>query len=182
LVRLYPLNNQIMSDLLPYHSIPESPTTVNTQNTIARLVDGLAFRYRWATEGVLQENLNYRPAAGSMDLAELMHHVYDLAFSSDKKFGGLKIHDNSLKSLAVLRSLTLAHLAEMSSRLKAMDDEDFNQLIQNDRSKYSFWYWLNGPIADALTHVGQITSWRRILGNPQPKGVNVFTGSFDSGK
>jgi hypothetical protein len=35
---------------------------------------------------------------------------------------------------------------------------------------------INGPIADALTHIGQIVSWRRINGNPQPSGVNPFKG------
>jgi len=35
---------------------------------------------------------------------------------------------------------------------------------------------LNGPIADALTHVGQVISFRRTSGNPIPKGVNVFMG------
>lgn len=40
-----------------------------------------------------------------------------------------------------------------------------------------FWYLINGPIADALTHVGQISSWRRMAGNPQPKGVSVLWGT-----
>lgn len=167
-----------MNDPFPYHSLPESPKALSTQNTIARLVDGLGFRYRWATEGLLEENLSYRPSPDSMNLAELMHHVYDLAYKSDKKFAGARGHDDSLKSLTDLRRLSLAHFAELSIRLKAMDDEAFKNLVQSDTEKYTFWYWLNGPIADALTHVGQIVSWRRILGNPQPKGVNVFTGTF----
>jgi hypothetical protein len=47
-------------------------------------------------------------------------------------------------------------------------------MMEDDNSQYSFWYSLNGPLADALSHVGQILSWRRILGNPQRVGVNVF--------
>jgi len=165
-----------MNTDLPYHTIPAVPPESNAQNTIARMVDGLAFRYRWATEGLAQENLNFRPSPNSMDLNELMHHVYDLAFRSDKRFGGIKSHDISLKSLDNLRTLTLTHFNNLSIRLKAMDDKAFNDFVQEDVSKYSFWYCLNGPIADALTHVGQIISWRRILGNPQPEGVNVFLG------
>ena len=30
------------------------------------------------------------------------------------------------------------------------------------------WNLLNGPLADFLTHVGQITAWRRIAGCPAP--------------
>jgi len=36
---------------------------------------------------------------------------------------------------------------------------------------------INGPLADALTHVGQINSFRRINGNPCKK-VNVFNGKL----
>jgi hypothetical protein len=39
-----------------------------------------------------------------------------------------------------------------------------------------FWHIINGPISDALSHVGQINSFRRLAGNPTPK-ANVFTGS-----
>ncbi len=35
---------------------------------------------------------------------------------------------------------------------------------------------LNGPISDALTHVGQVNSFRRLSGNPV-YGANVFTGT-----
>jgi hypothetical protein len=38
-----------------------------------------------------------------------------------------------------------------------------------------FWHVINGPIADALTHVGQVNSFRRLAGNPTPK-ANVFLG------
>ena len=37
-------------------------------------------------------------------------------------------------------------------------------------------YLMNGPLLDALTHVGQILSFRRTSGNPQEAGVNVFLG------
>jgi hypothetical protein len=36
-----------------------------------------------------------------------------------------------------------------------------------------FWHLINGPLADALTHVGQINSFRRLAGNPAPE-ANVF--------
>jgi hypothetical protein len=34
---------------------------------------------------------------------------------------------------------------------------------------------INGPLADALTHVGQINAFRRLAGNPTPK-ARLFTG------
>ena len=76
-----------------------------------------------------------------------------------------------MKSLLVLENL--------SERLKKISDEDLLEIEKKTSRKLPFWYWINGPLADALTHVGQITSWRRIAGNPQLKGVNVFIGTSD---
>lgn len=76
-----------MNSDLPFHSIPSSPLKINAQNMIARMVDGLAFRYRWATEGLKQEELSFKPSEDSMDLERLLHHVYDLCFRADAKFG-----------------------------------------------------------------------------------------------
>ena len=61
-----------------------------------------------------------------------------------------------------------------------MNDSELAEMEKNTSRKLPFWYWINGPLADALTHVGQITSWRRISGNPQLKGVNVFIGTSDN--
>ncbi|MHC4608217.1 MAG: hypothetical protein ACYTAF_15010 [Planctomycetota bacterium] len=38
-----------------------------------------------------------------------------------------------------------------------------------------FWNLINGPISDALTHVGQINALRRQAGKPAA-GANVFLG------
>lgn len=70
-------------------------------------------------------------------------------------------------------------LDSLSNRLKIMTDTELQQFElknKSDEKQFPFWNLLNGPLLDALTHVGQITSWRRIAGNPQPKGVNVFLG------
>jgi len=36
-----------------------------------------------------------------------------------------------------------------------------------------FWHIINGPISDALSHVGQINMARRLMGKPTPE-ANVF--------
>jgi hypothetical protein len=56
--------------------------------------------------------------------------------------------------------------------LVSMNDKELMSITIN---KKPFWHIINGPIADALTHVGQINSFRRLAGNPTPK-VNVFIG------
>ena len=43
-------------------------------------------------------------------------------------------------------------------------------------SSFPFWHVINGPISDALYHVGQLVSFRRTTGNPLNSNVNVFMG------
>jgi hypothetical protein len=45
------------------------------------------------------------------------------------------------------------------------------------KQEFPFWNLINGPIADAIWHVGQVVSFRRSSGNPLPQGVNVLTGT-----
>ncbi len=167
---------------LPYYSVPDCPEEKSATNTIARFIDGLGFRYRLATEGLTDQDIKFRPADGSMNMMELLNHVYGLATFSNRFFGGPKNPTERPETFADIRMDTLTLLFDLSTRLKNMDDVELDNFNLRDRlglERVPFWYFLNGPIADALTHVGQITSWRRINGNPQPKGANVFLGKYE---
>lgn len=48
-------------DALPYREIPPYPENYTAANVAARVVDGLGFRYYWATEGLRPEDLAYQP-------------------------------------------------------------------------------------------------------------------------
>lgn len=164
---------------LPYYNIPNIPSEISTTNAIARLVDGLGFRYRWATEDFTHNEIEFRPVESSMNMMELVKHIYDLAHIANRVFGGTIKYDKTLESFNDFRTTTLHLIFDLSTRLKSMNDSElanFKMERGTKENEYPFWYLLNGPIADALTHVGQITTWRRIAGNPQPKGVNVFLG------
>ena len=164
---------------LPFENISKTPNDLTATNTLLRMVEGLAFRYRWATENLSEENIKFKPHPTSMSVEEVNAHIFDLVDSTNRVFGGEKQNKDSLNSFHKLRIKSLNILADLSERLKEMSDEDLSELEKNTSRKLPFWYWINGPLADALTHVGQITSWRRIAGNPQSKGVNVFIGTSD---
>src|SRR5689334_3471929 len=69
---------------LPYYEIPDYPTTYTPGTIAARVVDGLGFRYYWATEGLRAEDLKYQPvgADGANSEArtteETLQHIYGL--------------------------------------------------------------------------------------------------------
>ena len=164
---------------LPFKDISQTPLEVTATNTLLRMVEGLAFRYRWATENLSEKNMKFRPHHTSMSLEEVNSHIFDLVDSTYRVFGGKKQYKESLISFQEIREANLFLLQKLVTQLRKMNDSELVEMEKNTSRKLPFWYWINGPLADALTHVGQITSWRRIAGNPQLKGVNVFIGTSD---
>lgn len=162
------------------YQIPEPPRSISTTNAIARMIDGLVFRYYWATEGLTEQEFHFRPSPDSMSMLELNYHIYDLAYITNNTFGGNSTYKKEyLTSFLTARQEIIRLYEELSIRLKTMtSDEDLHDFSVNPKSvegEFPFWYVLNGHIADCLTHIGQLTSWRRIAGNPQPK-ISVFLG------
>lgn len=51
-----------MTPELPYKQIPEYPEQYTSGNVIARFIDGLGYRYYWATEGLREQDLAYKPS------------------------------------------------------------------------------------------------------------------------
>ena len=144
---------------LPFKDISKTPKDLTATNTILRMVEGLAFRYRWATENLSEENIKFKPHPTSMSIEEVNAHIFDLVDSTNRVFGGEKQNKRFLKFFfSKVRIKSLHILADLSERLKEMSDKDLLEIEKNTSRKLPFWYWINGPPADALTHVGQITS------------------------
>ena len=61
-----------------YYEIPASPEDFNEYSVAARMVDGLGFRYFWATEGLTDEDLDFRPSESSRTARETLDHIYGL--------------------------------------------------------------------------------------------------------
>ncbi len=170
---------------LPYHTIPDPPEVVSGTCVLVRMLDGLGFRYRWATEGLRESDAAFRPGSGSMTLLELLRHVCRLTSWVTENLGaGPAVSgsaaplppDAAADDLEGLRRQTLTQIGLMRVRLLAMDDADLARLqIAHSKGAVPFWNMLNGPLADALTHVGQINAWRRLAGNPAPR-ADVFRG------
>ncbi|MBL4904447.1 MAG: hypothetical protein JKZ00_00090, partial [Flavobacteriaceae bacterium] len=44
-----------------YYEIPPAPKEYTAGTVASRMVDGLGFRYYWATEGLTEKDLAFRP-------------------------------------------------------------------------------------------------------------------------
>ena len=169
-----------------YYTIPDTPTTYTATTVAARLVDGLGFRYFWATEGLTEKDLKYKPSAEARTTFETLEHINGLTtilVNSVSKKSTISGTAPVKLSFAQLREQTLKNIQTASEILKKPDAklEDFDMIFErtNAKTEFPFWNLINGPISDALWHVGQVVSFRRSAGNPLPKGVNVLTGTKD---
>lgn len=162
-----------------FNAIGKPPETITPNTILIRMIDGLGFRFRAATEELTENDMHFRPSSDSFSIFELLQHIYDLAFITQKTFGGKASYKKEqLHNFHLLRNeiMTLYQFAkEAITPLSISALSECSVQPKSLPNPYPFWYVINGHIADALTHVGQLVSWRRINGNPQPK-TNVFLG------
>jgi len=163
--------------MIPYQSLPEPPKESSEGKILARLVDGIGFRYQLATQGFTQKEIDFCPVEGSMNMMELIHHIYGLMKWTSGAFH-LPYTPKELTNFEEYRAETL-HLCQIFSEfLSSQSDESIRAAgvyLKRMDKHFSFWYLINGPLADALTHIGQINTWRRISGNPVAR-ISPFTG------
>ena len=69
---------QSMAQELPFSSIPAAPQDYTAGNSIGRMIQGLGFRYYWATEGLRTEDLEYRPTKEAQSTLSTLQHIYGL--------------------------------------------------------------------------------------------------------
>ena len=169
---------------LPYKEIPSYPANYTKGTVISRMIDGLGYRYYWATENLRALDLDFKPDTIARSTFETMEHIYKLSCmilnasknQVNQRRGPIQMTVNDL------RSSTLDNLKLASEKMVLIDKlEDFNILFQNssERKALPFWHVLNGPLADAIYHTGQIVSFRRTSGNPMNSKVNILMGKTD---
>ena len=172
-------------DTLPFYNIPDYPSTYSGAHVLARSIDGLGFRYHWATEGLTVPDYNYNAGNGSRSVDETMDHLYSLSEMIKNAVLGIPNVRPSVTTAMTRterREATLANLKAASDRLHSYGEEALADMViifqrGEKKSEVPFWHLLNGPLADAMWHCGQIVAHRRAAGNPMPSGVNVFMGT-----
>ena len=178
------LHAQADSIALPYHQIPDYPADYTAGNILSRMVDGLGYRYYWASKDLTEENLNYTPPNDGKSTLKTLEHLAalsDAIVSAAQNKPSVRPLDLSKLSYYDLRALTLRNLKMASDSYRGKTAEEIAELKvmfqRGERtSTFDFWHEINGPIADAIYHTGQIVSFRRTSGNPVQLGVNVFMG------
>lgn len=167
-----------------YYTIPDTPKVYTAATVAARMVDGLGFRYFWATEGLTEKDLTFSPGDSTRSTMATLEHIRDL---TDILFNAANKKPTDFTAAPVkmgfaeLREKTLNNIKAASELLKqpGANLEEMDMIFQraNGKTEFPFWNLVNGPISDALWHIGQVVSFRRSSGNPLPSGVNVLRGT-----
>ena len=183
LVTSLTLAQETMNETLPYYKIPEAPASYTPGTVVSRMIDGLGFRYFWATEGLTDENLTYKPSEESRTIAETMDHLYGLSRtivnSAKKKATDFTVAPEELTAKEK-RKKTLENFKTASELFRASENLEEHKIVfirKNGKAEFPFWNQINGPIEDAVWHAGQIVMMRRAAGNPFNSKVSVFTGN-----
>ena len=169
---------------LPYYQIPDYPETVNGPTVLARMIDGLGYRYYWATEGLRAEDLAYEPGNEGQNMERLITHLFGLS----ETILNTALNQPNIRPLDAVeipweakRAQTLLNLkraADLFRELPADQLANRELIFQRGerKSRFPIWQTINGPLADAIYHTGQIVAYRRTAGNPIHPEVNVFIG------
>lgn len=164
---------------LPYHQIPNMEENYSAQNTVTRMIDGLGFRYYWSTKGLRAEDLAYQPKGEGRNCQETVNHLYDLSNMMLRltKTDFKQKTETDKMTFVAMRKQTLLNIQALSNRIQTSKNLSEFTVKKNGEISVSFFNVINGPIADAIWHSGQVASFRRSSGNPINTKVNHFTGT-----
>jgi len=184
---LFAMTTTILSaqeEKLPYYEIPAPAEDYTAGAVASRMIDGLGFRFYWATEGLRKEDLAYKPGDDARTSLETIEHIYSMSFvilNASKGTPNVQ-GQNKTASYAEMRKTALLNFKTASDALRTSTDEqlkEYDAVFQkgDEVVKRPFWMVINGPIADCIWHCGQIVSFRRQSGNPFSGKVSLFTGT-----
>lgn len=176
-----------VDDAKYYYQIPDYPESYSAGTVAARVVDGLGFRYFHATADLTEENLGFKPSEEARTMEETVDHILGLTRTTLnavlKQPTDFSIEQPVL-TFEEKRLKTLENIRKTSEILKNSSGEDMESYLvvflsgNGNRTEYPFWNQLNGPIADAVWHVGQVVTFRRSAGNPFNSNVSVLSGKI----
>jgi hypothetical protein len=176
-----------MLEKCPYSKIENYPEAFTLGCVVGRMLDGLGYRYHWASKNLRTEDVQYSPGNGGKTTLENLKHIYELAadallLAEGQEFNRPRVAVGNLE-YPELRQLTLNNIHQASQKFKAMTDSEIANIkvvfaFVDRKKEYPFWNFLNGQLSDAIYHTGQIVSFRRSSGNPVSKEMNVFTAGM----
>ena len=173
--------NMNSQENLPFYEIPDYPESYSEAEIVGRMIDGLGFRYYWATEGLTDIDLTYKLPNDSRSSIETIVHIHDLSnmilyTALNSPIEMMSTEGMEFKEIRKNTLLNLKQASDIIKKTKNFEDLSIIFLRNDKKIKFPFWNQLNGPIEDAVWHCGQVVAFRRASGNPISNKISVFTG------
>ncbi len=132
----------------------------NHINLVRHLLATMAYRFQYAVRDAPKAFPDYDPGNEAIPPLDLVRHINILLDYVSSFFG--EPQDDGVQSLDWDESISRFHalLSTIDQRLEA-------ESVPNG---VTFETLLQGPLADALTHIGQLALLRRLSGSPVQKG------------
>ena len=166
-------------DSLPYAAFPPAPARYTAGAVVSRMLDGLGFRYYWATEGLRPIDLTFKPSPQARTSQETLRHIYELSTMIINAVEQKEVPQGQYETFEELRKATLENIQHASTVVVGYSDSDMANLkVAFGAETLPFWNIINGPISDCLWHIGQVVTFRRSSGNPFSNKVEVFLGKI----
>lgn len=184
LVLVFAVRLSAQESTLPYDKIPPQAKEYSAGAVASRVIDGLGFRFYWATDGLRESDLTFKPGKDARTTVETIQHIYEMsAMIRNATTQTVNMSGQSPPlSFIEMRKAALENFKIASDILRKSTDEELSKYTLKYKQgeqlmEHPFWNMINGPIADCLWHIGQVVSFRRSSGNPFSEKVNVFTGT-----
>lgn len=170
----------------PYRELPQPPESYTPGAVAARMLDGLGFRFYWATDNLRTEDLEFKPGEEARTSFETVIHIYEMSeiiLNVAKKQPTNFPIAKEANTFPEIRSKALQNIRDAAEIVRNWSEKDFkeHEMIfksQRGSAEYPYWNLINGPILDCIWHVGQIVTFRRSSGNPFNEKVSVLSGAI----
>jgi len=144
--------------------------------TLRHTLATLAYRAAKVARGAPADFSRFTPTAGSRSAGQILAHMGDLMdWAASIVEGKQTWHDSTPQAWDADVQRFFAALAKFDALLAGPPDAAPG-LREGTEEKL-----FQGPVADALTHVGQLAILRRIAGAPI-KGENYFVADITAGR
>lgn len=151
-------------------SIPPHPEEINAQNILVRLVDTIKFRFQLAILDLTLPDYDFKINPTGKSLGEILMHIYKLQATTLTALHAEHLYPPN----APIESVTDDTILILNSiRLKLLNIHEISDFNKISLQGLSFWNLINGPLADTLTHIGQINIIKRALKKPTRKSSMV---------
>ena len=128
------------------------------RKAIIHLIATIKYRFNHAVSNASEEFWQLNPGQGIRKPIDILHHMRGLMYYAEKAITGVR---------TPMEEVIDVH-SELKQFYESMDS--LKEEVQQANLDDDQWFrMIQGPLSDALTHVGQLAMMRRMHGQPIPK-------------